>query len=827
MILNESKRDELLLPYLNILKENGVEMSLGKFKGVMLDKLGAQGGLHNLSKASNFYLAGATRYYFNGDLTTNRDLSVLKGDPSATDNWNIEICQRLDALIDILRNAYIDSVGQTWEQPEDFGNLPIQKLLKKYGKKINMALGIDDKQKVEADDEGEDLNPHVGNGYTFHILYKYEDGTKYAPYTAPGSWCITYGIQHYNNYIRNLNIHYVIFLKDGYENVKRKIGPGFTKDKPHDEYGNSMIALLQSNVDGQPVYITSRWNHGHYSDGTSGTEADSAYTPSEFYKITGVTPEDLQNIFQEWKKNAKKNRPKREIDPSQKEKKLEILRSLKYIQMRINGGEDPNGLITPYKMLYGKMPDRLEDGSRGPVNYRASVLECFISSESGERIYFMIDKGRIVFETIVYNVTSTWDFVLESAEKYYENTYGDMGEDHTSGRMHNIVIFKGTGGGYGLYDVRRHAFVEVDGTKRFKAIPSKYGDYGSSNAPQFYQVKQSTKEIALINISNNMPLRLPNGSFWFDDMSSNKTKSNRDNYSRSLSADFVATNEDILLEIVYDSSSGEKYFYSVKGRRFINLPNIDMGEDHHPYLTRQSVDDYQVILFRESQHWSPDCLILVDKNGELGSIGPFTKFLKIESYYLTKDTIITFVPKCDEGEPNYGYEAKLGSRSLVYNILKKKIPMLNGDYLYVNSITSTWSDNAYAILNTPMQNNEDTILMVYDIENDAILLNPYGYPDKMHFAGAGQCSKTMMKVYKGPHRQFRWSERYESNHEFADATTTVNFKELKLLKLDDRQPYSASVGREEPMQSLAEKITFDDIRHMVSESIKRVLRNGK
>ena len=351
VILKESKRDDLLLPYLEILHSKGINMSLGMFKTVMLDKLSNQGGMHNLSLGSNFYLAGATKYYFNGDLTLNKDLSILKGDENATDQWNEEVCKRLDACIVILRNAFIDTVGTTFEQPEDFGNLSIAKLLRKYNKKINAELGIVTEPKTRANAKQKtDDNPNVGNGYTFKILYNYHDGTCFERLTAPGSWCITYGQNHYRYYMRHLNIHYVIFLKNGYENVERRVGPGFTKRKPHDEYGNSMIALLQSNEDGRPIYITSRWNHGHYSDDTNGTEADHAYTPEEFYRITGVTPEDLQRIFHVWEENKGKRNPNSNSSASEaKREKLQALRYLKYAQYRANGGDSLWNYITASK----------------------------------------------------------------------------------------------------------------------------------------------------------------------------------------------------------------------------------------------------------------------------------------------------------------------------------------------------------------------------------------------------------------------------------------------------------------------------------------------
>ena len=177
-------------------------------------------------------------------------------------------------------------------------------ILRKYKKKIDTELGIVTTKKEKTAVEL-DRNERVGNGYSFEIIYSYQQATKYYKATDPGSWCITWGENHYNGYIKRLNIHYVIFIQDGYENVPRQKGPNWSYAKPQDEYGCSLIALLQSNVDGEPVYITSRWNHGKSWENTL-CEADHAFTKEEFFAKTGVTDEDLQRIFQIWKQDKPK-----------------------------------------------------------------------------------------------------------------------------------------------------------------------------------------------------------------------------------------------------------------------------------------------------------------------------------------------------------------------------------------------------------------------------------------------------------------------------------------------------------------------------------------
>ena len=413
MILNESGRDELLLPFLEILKSKGIDCKLGDLKRYLLKHFVEDGNFRNLSLGSNFYLAGVARYYFNGDLTQNKDLAVFDETNQTKDIWNEDICKRLNALILILRNSVVDSVGETFEQPEDFGDLPIAKLLRKYGAKINKELGIElpKKEKVDTLDRSE----NVGNRYTFDILYSQNDATKYYEPTQPGAWCITYALNHYNYYKNHLGIHYVIFKKDGWENVPRQKGPDWTPRKPQDEYGCSLIALLQSNKNGEPVYITSRWNHG-YEDGTH-CEADHAFTKEEFFAKTGVNDADLQRIFAIWKKDSTGHTSRTGQNPEDRAKKLYNLRDLKYRQMRINGGENPDSVMVtiPREMTDKAQIQEYIEGHKyalvGNGKPNKSIIDYRIEIE-GVDYHVLVDKGRILFESLIsseeYTPMNSW-----------------------------------------------------------------------------------------------------------------------------------------------------------------------------------------------------------------------------------------------------------------------------------------------------------------------------------------------------------------------------------------------------------------------------------
>lgn len=185
-LLTEGARDRALDRFLPLLQSRGIEMNTSQLKQYLLNKFVSEAGMNNLSLSSNYYLLGVARYYFEGSLTSNKQLNILY--PRVKDRFNKEVCKRLNALILILRNAYIDTVGQKFEQEEDFGNLSLDKLLKKYNKKINEALGIGVKQdKTEAEEPKVSDDYTAGKKYTYDILYSFEDATKYKDYTTPRS----------------------------------------------------------------------------------------------------------------------------------------------------------------------------------------------------------------------------------------------------------------------------------------------------------------------------------------------------------------------------------------------------------------------------------------------------------------------------------------------------------------------------------------------------------------------------------------------------------------------------------------------------------------
>ena len=572
-LLNESKRDNLLQPFVDLYNSKvGGNMTISQMKQVILKKLVNEAGIRNLSLVSNYYLAGAARYYFNGDLTTNKELGIFNNTP---DTFNNEICERLNVLILILRNAYIDSVGTKFEQPEDFGTMTIGKLLRKYNKAINSELSSGNEEEKEPGAINTDN--HIGNGYTFDIICSQKEASKYYQYTQPGAWCITYSEQYYDYYIRTRHVHYVIFLKDGYQNVPRRKGPNWTRFKPQDEYGNSMIALLQKNSNGEPDYITSRWNHGDYSDGSK-CEADHAYTKEEFLNVVGITNDDLKRIQELWQKKTG------ELTAAEKRKaknseKTRILRKFKYAQMRINGGDkDPfdgakmnnaepltgvERFLNYNKIWREKYSNAASDEEKREIfaQYEdgwKKMAKNYIAARSVElsegTFFFLMDKDKILFETIVKRMGG------EKVGDHFKSSEKSkaLSSNDSISLLNNIVECKVENGLTMLYDTRYHRFVTVGNKNKFKETSIKYSAPSGKDCV-FYQVMVSQRQRALVDIKTNEPLRLPNGEYWFEYFRTN------------LSNDTYVLSSDVVIDILYEMATNERYFYNVSKRRFFDI----------------------------------------------------------------------------------------------------------------------------------------------------------------------------------------------------------------------------------------------------------------
>lgn len=822
MILNESRRDDLLLPYVELLKSKGIECTTGILKKWLLRHLTENGGLRNLSLASNFYLAGAARYYFNGDLTSNKTLAVFDESNKTTDIWNEDVCKRLNALILILRNSVIDSVGTTFEQPEDFGDLSLPKLLRKYGAKINAELGIVKQQKKKGVEQHQiDTNENVGNGYTFDIIYSFNDATKYEAATKPGSWCITYGQNHFNSYVKRLGIHYVIFRKNGWENVERVKGPEWTPNKPQDEYGCSLIALLQSNKNGEPVYITSRWNHGSGVDNSS-CEADHAFTKEEFFQKTGVTDNDLQRIFNIWNTNrtiAKKNGS---ISKEDRENKLKIMRELKYAQMRINGGENPDSVLITIPPQYANSPDSIDFiknrkkltlfGSGKPLK---SVIVYQVKLHE-ENFFVMVDRGRILFETLVsehdYYGQHSWRKTFD-----YTDEVNDTGNKCSDFKwIKNAIVVKLKGDKFMIFDLRSREFVNIDGVTKFKYL-DKITNHWRIDNPIFYEIKMSNNQMALVNSNTNKPLVLPNGECWFESL---KYQGKPSYWGRGVKTNLVTDDVKILV-ITYDSSALKYFYYDVQGKKFLDIDDNNFVEGGQVFAKGINGLDGVFVFGSDSYMISAKSCVLVTRDNKMVSIGGFNTFRSVDS-----NGKFLFLTQKDSGR-SYSDENtfiwSIEDRSFIYGLDGKPLTVVPNSVHTPENLENLmllrrgW-DDSYSYRSCERQKYS-----IYDVTTKSLLINPSNNSDifkgvKVVWPPKGENEEPLIKTFKDSVSQdniIREELVGEYSYEYL-----INNGYFKKAIIENSTPLEY-----EDKSNNTQNISYspEDIETMVRESVNKIL----
>ena len=119
---------------------------------------------------------------------------------------------------------------------------------------------------------------HQNREYTIVPINSYEEATKYAKYN---DWCVTYSEEMFDDKTCNGAGRFYFCLRNGFENVPKKVGP----NAPLDEYGLSMIAVSIT-MEGEPNSITCRWNHDNGgSDSVMDDEQLSDLLGVNFYNV--------------------------------------------------------------------------------------------------------------------------------------------------------------------------------------------------------------------------------------------------------------------------------------------------------------------------------------------------------------------------------------------------------------------------------------------------------------------------------------------------------------------------------------------------------------
>lgn len=455
-LLLEGSRDNMLLRYLEAVKKAYPDMTLSMLKKVLLERLVSYAHIMSLSLGSNFYLAGAARYYFNGDLTRNKEVNLLN--PDVEDDFDDDVCGKLSLIIKYLRDKYLDSDATKWEQPEDFGTLPIDKLFNKYKRVITPK-----QEKVVKPENEEDYIVGLPKDYTYEIIYTFGDVKKYARPNAPNSWCISTGEGNLLHYMRQNNSFFVVFKRNDWLSIPQEKGPEY----PLDTYGLSAMAMQLSKEDGHIVAGTTRWNHGPNFDISN---ADYRVSQDLLENLTGITPDGLKKIRNTYSKFLSKHTGKTKSDSGIKISANdfnEARRRFTYIKLCIKNSQSPfiptprnaNGMFDNYRVISADKPEFSDTSSdewkkRG---WRKCIVSVTIKVND---IPFttMIDHGQVLNTEVLSNEDN-----IKPATFYTENDNGSFKKDNDDD---NYLIFK-VKNKCGVYDKKNKRSIEINGEKLF------------------------------------------------------------------------------------------------------------------------------------------------------------------------------------------------------------------------------------------------------------------------------------------------------------------------------------------------------------------------
>ena len=120
------------------------------------------------------------------------------------------------------------------------------------------------------------------NEYTIVHIDDFEEAEEYGEYTG---WCVVHYEEMYDKYTMHGINRFYFCLKNGYETLEEKKGPGC----PLDEYGLSMIAVSVNEYGGLNT-VTCRWNHENKGN-------DNIMTEEQLSKIIG---RNFYDVFLPW-----------------------------------------------------------------------------------------------------------------------------------------------------------------------------------------------------------------------------------------------------------------------------------------------------------------------------------------------------------------------------------------------------------------------------------------------------------------------------------------------------------------------------------------------
>ena len=181
---------------------------------------------------------------------------------------NGENIMKLNDILKYINND--ESLSNSFDR--NLNGLTFEKLSEQTSEGMEQAYKSE-RERLGSTDFGE-----RNTSYNIVKINSFEEASEYGKYTP---WCVTHSKESFNNYTNNGICVFYFCLKDGFENVKEKIG----ENCPLDEYGLSMIAVCVDE-NGKCKTVTCRWNHDYGgNDNIMSTEELSSLLGINFYEV--------------------------------------------------------------------------------------------------------------------------------------------------------------------------------------------------------------------------------------------------------------------------------------------------------------------------------------------------------------------------------------------------------------------------------------------------------------------------------------------------------------------------------------------------------------
>ena len=228
-----------------------LEEKLGWNNEQIMDFFGKmQHDIPNIRMNNCKYFLGVTRMIMEKQLTNGENIT------------------KLNAILKYINNN--ESINSSFDR--NLNGLTFEKLSER------MSEGMKQEYKSERKRLGSIDFGERNTSYNIVKINSFEEASEYSKFT---SWCVTHENKTFNDYTNNGICIFYFCLKDGFENVPKKIGEGC----PLDEYGLSMIAVCVDE-NGECKTVTCRWNHNNGgNDNVMSTEELSRLLGVNFYEV--------------------------------------------------------------------------------------------------------------------------------------------------------------------------------------------------------------------------------------------------------------------------------------------------------------------------------------------------------------------------------------------------------------------------------------------------------------------------------------------------------------------------------------------------------------